>query len=269
MSVTLPDKLVVLTEPEAAYALREAWKSLFGAYPSTSTWAILFAQTCLETGRYKKGLHNYNFGNVKAASNYEGYIQFFRVSEIIAQKEVWFEPPHPQTRFRAYLNAVDGATDYLRFLQGPRYAKALEYLKKGDCTSFTIALSSAHYFTASLTKYLKDMNSICNEFKRRLPEFMAYTPNDKKDTLPAIPGKLPAPPKVPTFPESSKEKESISSEEPKKSVETAPPIVLSSKPELKKEVSQFKPKLVTTKNATIAGIIVIVLSWLFAFFTSK
>ena len=168
MTKELPAEKKVITESEAAYALKHAYARVFGSDPSQETLAILLGQTALETGRFKVGFWDYNWGNIKASASYDGYIQFFECSEIINGREIFFKPPHPQCRFRAYLTPTDGAVDYIHFLTGSRYAKALVQLKAGKVVEYTTELKKAGYFTANLTKYILAMKSLYSEFMKKL-----------------------------------------------------------------------------------------------------
>lgn len=165
-------KDTILTKQEAASALIYAWNKIYSEYPNNKQLAILLSQCVLETGHFKS-CKNFNFGNVKASTKYDGYIQFFKASEIINGKEIHFYPPHPQTRFRAFLSANDGAFDYLLFLQDKRYANAVTHLKNGDVARYTTALSAAGYFTASLSLYLKTMQSLYNKLMEVTPEYLS------------------------------------------------------------------------------------------------
>lgn len=166
MGKLFEDKLTKLNELEAAQYLAEAWNSLYGEYPSTESLAVLWAKTALETGRWKS-IHCYNWGNIKKSAN-ENYCMF-RCSEIIKGKEQWFDPPHPQTWFRAYETATEGALDYLRFLsQNKRYAKAWEAVHKGDPALFCHELKAGGYYTASESLYTHGVVSLTNEFKKKI-----------------------------------------------------------------------------------------------------
>jgi len=74
-----------MSEAMGTYALREAWKRVYNEYPSDESLAVLWAKTCLETGRFKVGFWNYNFGNIKAKAGEKftmftcGEESFFRV----------------------------------------------------------------------------------------------------------------------------------------------------------------------------------------------
>ena len=168
----IESKNTILTEQVAAHALIDAWKRLYNEIPNEKQLSILLAQCILETGHFHF-CKNFNFGNVKASNSYDGYVQYYKASEIINGKEVFFYPPHPQTRFRAFLSASDGAFDYILFLQNKRYAIAVTHLKNGDVIRYTTALSAAGYFTASLTKYLKIMQSLYNKTIKVAPSYLS------------------------------------------------------------------------------------------------
>lgn len=172
MGKLFEDKITKLTELEAAQCLGEAWKSLYGQYPSTDTLAVLWAKTALETGRWK-AIHCYNWGNIKRSAN-ENYCMF-RCSEIIKGKELWFDPPHPQTWFRAYESATEGAIDYLKLLsQSKRYSKAWEAVHKGDPALFSHELKVGGYYTASESLYTKGVVSLTNEFKKKVKDNLTW-----------------------------------------------------------------------------------------------
>lgn len=170
----LEAKKTPLTEYEAAYALREAWKKLYSSYPANNQLALLWAQSCLECGRWKS-MHLYNFGNLKPGKNYPDYYQMFRCSEILNGKEVFFDPPHEQTWFRAYKTMVDGAIDYIEFVsKRPRYLKAWEALKTGDPAKFSHELKVAGYYTASEKKYTDALVKLTSEFLKKADKYIIY-----------------------------------------------------------------------------------------------
>jgi len=53
-----------LTESQAAIALYKAWKIIYGVFPKIDQLALLWAQSALETSRWKE-INNNNFGNIK------------------------------------------------------------------------------------------------------------------------------------------------------------------------------------------------------------
>lgn len=247
----IEDKLTPISEAEGAYALREAWLKLFGEDPDVKTWAIIWAHTALETGRYGNGvggeMHCYNFGNTKSRPNDGFHWTMYRCSEILNGKEVWFDPPHDQTKFKAFQTMEEGAAAHIKFLTKDRYVKALAALKRGNVTDYVLELKAAGYFTAGLNRYLRDVRLLTAEFLMRQQEFAAFIPNQ---------------------PSLFKEEEK---EEPEP-VEAKPPITLAPvivetpvpEPEVKKPT-----KISVGKTAGATGIVAIVaaiIAWLVQFF---
>lgn len=168
------DKITPLTEAEATYALREGWKQVFGEYPTIDALSILWAQTALETGRWKS-MHCFNWGNIKVTPDHDYCM--FKCNEVIKGKLEWFYPPHPQTHFNAYDSSVAGATEYIQFLaKRQRYQPAFEYLKAGSPIKYCAALKTAGYFTADLVGYTRGVVSLTEEFKRKSEVLIAWAP---------------------------------------------------------------------------------------------
>ena len=160
----LPDALTQMPPTEVVVSFYQAYLQVVGDDPSDAALAILVSQSCLETGWWKS-IHNYNYGNIKAGQDYEGYYCQYRCNEIIDGKVEWFDPPHPQTNFRAYLSAAAGATEHVAFLSKlTRYAAAWAAALAGDPAAYVKALKTAGYFTASLDPYLKTVVSLVNHF---------------------------------------------------------------------------------------------------------
>lgn len=200
MGILYEDKITKISEGEAAYALRENWKKIYGEYPSLDALALLWAQWALETGR-GKAIHCYNFGNIKRSGT-EDYCMF-RCNEMIKGKLVWFDPPHKQTWFRAYSSSLDGAFDYLTFLsKRTRYQKAWEALKKGDVYSFSHELKLAGYYTANEEQYTRGLASLAKEFKNKSTTILQWQPVPDKEVI--TPKEFPA--EVPVVEESEPEK---------------------------------------------------------------
>lgn len=170
------DEVKKISEGEATYALREAWFRVYGQYPTTNSLALLWAQWALETGR-GKAIHNYNFGNLKRGKDDPTDWTMFRCSEILNGREVFFDPPHPQTHFRAYPTAIDGALDYIKFLsKKTRYAKAWEAVKKGDPAEFSHELKVAGYYTANEARYTAIVVKLTEEFKSKAKILLEWRP---------------------------------------------------------------------------------------------
>jgi hypothetical protein len=163
-----------LTEAEAAYSLREGWKLVFGEYPGLEPLAILWAQSALETGRWKH-IYNYNFGNIKRHNMHDWCM--YKCSEIINGKNVWFVPPDPQTHFSSYSSMIEGAKEYIEFVsKRPRYKEAWQQLVLGKPVGYCVALKKAGYFTAALAPYAKSVVMLCDEFKNKSSQFLTYSP---------------------------------------------------------------------------------------------
>lgn len=170
----------VLSFSEARQAFALAYGRIFKMPPSDEALALLLAHSALETGRWLQGLWCYNFGNKKASLSYPGLHCYFRCNELIDGKYEWFDPPHPQTRFRAYLTSADGAEAQVRFLgtasnpdRPNRYQAAWNALLAGQPENFCAALHRAGYFTAHLGPYQKAVTSLFREF---LPDCRGYKP---------------------------------------------------------------------------------------------
>lgn len=182
MKATLvSDKLTPYTPQEAGLALRSAYETVCGRTPSNACLALLMAQSALETGRWKK-IHCHNWGNVKAGPEYTGKYCQFRCNEVINGKIEWFDPPHPQTNFRAFDSAESGAIDHIRFLsQRKRYAKAWEVAQTGMPLAFVDALKSAGYFTADPAPYRSGVASLWNEYMKLVEQLKTVAPETESE----------------------------------------------------------------------------------------
>lgn len=177
MQRLIKDKITTLTEEEAAYALNEAWNNLYGYYPHVDSLSILWAQSALETGRWKI-IHCYNFGNIKKTEGHDYCM--FRCSEVLNGKNIYFDPPHTQTHFNAYEDATAGATEYLEFIsKRPRYKSAWDQVKLGNPNKYCAELRLAGYFTADLISYTKGVVSLVNEFKKKYNTFSSLKQNQE------------------------------------------------------------------------------------------
>jgi hypothetical protein len=179
-----------LTIPQAVYALKEGYKSIFGKEPTDNIIKGLFAQTMLETGRYQLTKNN-NWGNIKTSKERidDGYLfTMFATGENLTKNGVtkyeWFEPPHMQTWFRHYDTPEEGAADYIRFLsQRKRYAKAWEILQTGNIDAFSRELSARGYYTANVDKYTNTMVKLSQEYMRKKAEYDHYVPQTISEVI--------------------------------------------------------------------------------------
>jgi hypothetical protein len=173
----------------AAACLRNALRNEIGSLPSRATLALALAKTALETGRWQK-MFGWSWGNIKAAAGYAGMYQCYPCNEVLGGQVVWFHPlgklsgkggyvvgenyglppGHPQTRFRAYANAYDGAYDYVSFQARElnRFRAAWMLLLAGNVEGYVRALSAAGYFTAPVETYLATVSKLHAEFLARL-----------------------------------------------------------------------------------------------------
>lgn len=185
MKATLvPDQLTQCTALEAAHAIRSAWETLVGTTPSNETLACLMAQAALETGRFKL-MHCWNFGNVKAGPNYEGSYCQFRCNEVLNGKVQWFDPPHPQTNFRAFGSLEVGALKWVQSLK-EHFPLAWETLPSGMPLSFVHALKLGRYFTADETAYGKGVASLWREYCAELGK-LSTSSSEKPEPVQAPP----------------------------------------------------------------------------------
>lgn len=158
----LPDVLTRATPAEVGRALVRAWRAIEGREPDTKSIVVLLAQGALETGRWRS-MHCWNLGNVKSVAGDGRSWTFFRCNEILNGKEVWFDPPHPACRFRAFETLDEGAVDYLALLRR-RYVSAWPAVLVGDPVAFVRAIKRAGYFTAAEEPYVRSVASLFAEF---------------------------------------------------------------------------------------------------------
>lgn len=166
----LEPKLTKPSEREVIFALRSAWGNLFKDYPSNETLAIIISQIMLETGRLKL-MYNYNLGNVKSLPNDGHYWTMYKCSEILKGKEVFFEPPHDQCKFKAHKSLIEGAEFHLAFLNKPRYKAALNIALNKDVVAYTTELKRSGYFTANLPLYINAMSSLYKEYLKKIDSY--------------------------------------------------------------------------------------------------
>ncbi len=191
-----------LSFDEAADAMRQGIFVATGVAASTPALALALSKAALETGRWQS-MWNFNWGNVKAGPQYVGMYTCFPCNEVIGGQVVWFAPGgrlrrrdgeivseryevppgHPQTRFRAYANAYDGAQSYVEFVANGRYKDAWEFLLRGDPAGYVHALKLRGYFTADEAVYRRGVERIYQEFLTRLE---ALRPDRDEQTKPDL-----------------------------------------------------------------------------------
>ncbi len=162
----LPDVLTHVGPEELATALVIAWRALFGVAPARKSILVLLAQSALETGRWKS-CHAWNLGNFKSRPGDGRSWTFYRCNEILNGKIEWFNPPHPQCRFRAFQSLQEGAVDYLGSMRR-NFASAWPAVLSGDPRAFVCSLKAANYFTADEGPYEHSATSIFQQYTGQL-----------------------------------------------------------------------------------------------------
>lgn len=149
----LPDKITPLTPDEAARALVEGYRRIFGKRPTVKRLNLLLGQSALETGHWRI-IHNFNMGNEKGVSS-DRYVQSYSSHD---------DPTDLGAHYAAFLSPEDGAEHYVRTLtHREHWAKGLE---SGKPTTFITALSTPPvYFTADPSKYLATFISTYDRYK--------------------------------------------------------------------------------------------------------
>jgi hypothetical protein len=185
----LPAIKKTMSFEQAREAFWIAFIRVLVAPPTPGQLALLLAHSALETGNWQVGLWNWNFGNVKASESYAGYHQYFRCNERLKQpdgsfKYVWFDPPHAQTRFRAYLDAPAGGAAHLEFLaidttphngRPNVYEAAWAELMRVRPVSYVSELRKANYFTADEGPYRDAVVQLYNQFLPKCAEYAGPT----------------------------------------------------------------------------------------------
>jgi hypothetical protein len=157
----VPNKMTVLTAAQAAKAISDGYLYVTGKRPNAITLALLLGQSALETGNWKS-IHNYNFGNKKASGSDRNW-QYFRCSEIVGGKEIFYDPPAPECKFSAYGSAAEGAAAYIKLLQSrPHWWSGLQ---SGTVDGFIKGLTTKPaYFTANPITYSKTLTDRMNNY---------------------------------------------------------------------------------------------------------
>lgn len=191
MTATLvDDQLTPLPVADMLDALADGYAMVMGSDADAKCLAVLGAQVCLETGNMAH-VHCHNWGNVKRSADWDGLYCMFRCNEIIGGKVLWFDPPHPQTHFRAYAEASEGAKEYVKFLATrDRYRASWSRAYAGDADGFVRALGKAGYFTANVDSYAKAVFSIAKRLAPVASRVAANAAGDLDDTERAHIGEL-------------------------------------------------------------------------------
>lgn len=141
-----PLQVTKITPGEAAEALLSAIQVVTGRTPDVPGLATIVGHSALETGNWREGFKNWNWGNSKSSTEWPH--TYFRTGEWLGGRTVMFDPPHVnrdpehirQTRFRAFATAAEGAVHHLRLLTGGMYRNAYAAALRGDVGQFCALL---------------------------------------------------------------------------------------------------------------------------------
>lgn len=150
----LPDRLTRVTIHELVPALWNAYRAVTGDTPTRRAIELLAAWWGLETG-WGKACHCWNLGNAKSRPGDGRSWTFFRCNEIIGGKVVWFEPPNPGCRFRAFDALEEGAVDWVALVHD-RFPEAFRALSVG-AAEVAHAAKRRRYYTADEAQYTKTL----------------------------------------------------------------------------------------------------------------
>lgn len=172
----IPNKLTPMTALDVLKAFRVAFERLTGSLPSSSTLAILTAQSALECARWKS-MHCFNFGNIRPPKNWGGGYCQFRCNEKINGVWVWYDPPSAGSNFVAFETAEDGAEFYMRKMS-QQWPQAWSAALHGDTAGFVHGLKIKNYFTADEAPYRRAVQGLCTEFYDYINRNFVVEPTD-------------------------------------------------------------------------------------------
>jgi hypothetical protein len=176
-----------LTFGEAAHAVRAVLTRKLGWGPARPVLALALARTALETSRWQS-LYDHNFGKSKIGEPYVGTYACRACSVALDSGQTWFipegeldrrdgcvvgkvwlvPPGHPQTRFHAFADVIEGADHYVNMLSSERHRLAWEALLLGDAVGYVRALKVAGYFAGDEFEYGSAIVDLQDEFWRKL-----------------------------------------------------------------------------------------------------
>lgn len=162
----IPTRRTQQTPREVFEAICDAWPRVIGGEPSRESVLVLLSQWSIETGD-GRSCWNFNLGNVKRVKG-QPWTWLNSVWEILGGKKVVFQPPHPQTHFRAFHTAEDGAEAYLQFLH-TRFARSWPAVMQGDPAAFAHALKLQGYYTAPEEAYVRAIRGRFDHFAKTIP----------------------------------------------------------------------------------------------------
>ena len=119
-----------------------------------------WAQVALEHAR-GGAIFNHNFGNIMAGSKWPGDVYVLRVQEQTSP-DVW---EFFDARFRSHASPLDGALDYWRLLNAPRFAGAWAAMERGEPAAVAHELKAHGYYTADEARYARALAALFVEWE--------------------------------------------------------------------------------------------------------
>lgn len=173
--------------------------------------SLLIAHWAGETG-WGKGMHNENVGN-KKSSGKSGDWTFFGCDENltlataerlrageqgelvtvrstwtdkdgVAWANVWFDAPHPYSRFAAFDSLDAGVADYIGMMKRTFPKGWAVVLRGGTPEEFAKALRDEHYYTASVASYTRLMKGVLAMVPSRAAEALAMVERVATESVP-------------------------------------------------------------------------------------
>jgi hypothetical protein len=154
-----------VSDSQMAQAISEGWNELFHSYPNQQQVSLIMAQNALETGQDRKGMWNYNVGNIKAhpkhpESGATDYFYLHAPEQTAPGKWEKFTMP-----FRAYPTLQAGVLDYLRLLStSGNYKQAWQHILEPDPVAFSKALKKGGYYTANEESYTRLISNLYGKY---------------------------------------------------------------------------------------------------------
>lgn len=157
---------------DAVQGFIDAWPTATADPCSPEAVAVITAKSALETGNFGMDqlteqpknpptIYNYDLGNERPGSGWTGLVTQYRCNEVINGKVVWFDPPAPESTFRAFATLAEGCAASIRFLaQSTRYHQAWLRILAGDPVGYVRMVKQAGYFTGDEEPYAKAVLSI-------------------------------------------------------------------------------------------------------------
>lgn len=179
MSKEIPDQKTPITKEQAVEALWNGYLTYFASAPKPECIEIITAQWGIETG-WGASMHGFNFGNVKSRDGDGFDYQYFECNELLPKAMadgycsrdpdhtriqsyrpdgnawIWFYPPHPGCRFRAFDSLQAGGSDHISLL-AKHFPSALQAARTGDPALYAHALKMSGYYTADESSYSKGL----------------------------------------------------------------------------------------------------------------